>query len=353
MKKKQTISILIISSIAIGLVFTLYLLYGKPQNQKNDFTRNILDLDLKVESELENNLLYNQLIGEYKGRLYFRSRQPQKIITADLLLKEKEPLTIGFDAPENLAPAFTCTILNDDLYTLGGNVPCIIKYDLSTGRIQYYNLPYHFTKGVIISPSTMIIRSEGSTKGTQVFRKIHFPTGRQLKENSEELPLHPDGGFATDGRLTFDKQTNQVYYTHFYKNAILSLDTNLTLVNKFKTIDTCISSPIKATSSTDGQSTVYNLSAPPIYVNGSVTIYAGKLFVNSMLKADNETDSSFNNNAVIDVYNLENGNYRGSFYIPSHKGQKLISFSFNKDKLLVFYKNRVVKITIRKPQTLE
>jgi len=46
----------------------------------------------------------------------------------------------------------------------------------------------------------------------------------------------------------------------------------------------------------------------------------------SRLKADNEYELDFNENSIIDIYSLKNGDYKGSFYIPAYKGEKALQF---------------------------
>jgi hypothetical protein len=81
---------------------------------------------------------------------------------------------------------------------------------------------------------------------------------------------------------------------------------------------------------------------PPQMVNRIGAVWNGKLYLESMLKADNELPLDFAENTVIDAYSVTNGNYIASFYIPPYKGNKLYMFSIINKKLYAIYGKAVV-----------
>jgi hypothetical protein len=81
---------------------------------------------------------------------------------------------------------------------------------------------------------------------------------------------------------------------------------------------------------------------PPQLINYNGSVADGNLFLQSMLKADNEYELDFNENSIIDIYNLKNGAYKGSFYIPAYKGKKAHQFQVINHQLYALYGKTVV-----------
>ncbi len=138
------------------------------------------------------------------------------------------------------------------------------------------------------------------------------------------------GGFQTDGMLNFDTATNQACYSYYYQNGFICMDTNLNLTLKARTIDTITHREIKVTRVRSS----LTMKQPPQYVNLAASVFAGKLFLQSMLKGDNEYELDFNENSVVDIYSLKNGSYKGSFYLPAYKGKKTHQFQVIDQKLV-------------------
>jgi hypothetical protein len=102
------------------------------------------------------------------------------------------------------------------------------------------------------------------------------------------------------------------------------MDTNLNLQYRGKTIDTVSKAKIKvARVSSDNSLT---MAAPPLTVNANSCVSHNWLFVHSNLQAKNENAEMFNAASVIDVYNLNNGVYKCSFYIPDYGNKKIRDF---------------------------
>lgn len=341
MKSTLAIRLLLITLLAVGSVIALYFMFGRNLQQENGFKRNFLQVELWPKNVMEDETLYDQFIGKYNNKLYFKTLDPRTIIITDTSLTDKQLLKLNIPITENLAPAFTTTLNGEDLYILGGNVPCLIQYNLRTFRHHYFKLPFYFTKGILINKDIILLRTAQDTSGIQVLKTYNFHLGKITNESSVILDKINDGGFATDGRLLIDSISNKVYYTHYYKNQVLSFDTALKQIHKFSSIDTCFTSQIKASVRIDGHKKVYNLNAPPKYVNSIAVASDSILFICSLLKADNETYDNFSANSIIDCYSLE-GKYLGSFYIPHYKGKRLISFDLKGSNLIVIYTKTVV-----------
>jgi hypothetical protein len=115
------------------------------------------------------------------------------------------------------------------------------------------------------------------------------------------------------------------------------LDTNLNLKYRASTIDTITSIDIK----TGAQKQTITATTPVRVVNSKSKVSEGKLYNISKLIADNESISSFNENAVIDIYNLTNGQYEKSYYVPLYKRDKIVDFRKTGAGFIVVYKTHI------------
>jgi hypothetical protein len=91
------------------------------------------------------------------------------------------------------------------------------------------------------------------------------------------------------------------------------------------------------------------MSKPPLFVNYYSCIANGSLFVQSALMANNEDKSVFNRNSVVDVYEVKDGHYRFSFYIPDFQGNKVKSFRVFGDNLFIIYDHYISAYRISFP----
>ena len=63
----------------------------------------------------------------------------------------------------------------------------------------------------------------------------------------------------------------------------------------------------------------------------------GILYIQSVLKADNEDETTFTQSAVIDLYALRDGKYRGSLYLRNERETRLFDFKISGNKLIALF----------------
>jgi len=165
----------------------------------------------------------------------------------------------------------------------------------------------------------------------------------QGKELSSFIPeKQVDGYFCTDGFFTFDRESKRLFYAFYYRGTFACLDSNLNLIYQAKTIDTIKRAKIflRNVGNHVTQST------PPNVVNKRFSVANGKVYMQSALKADNETKGNFEKFDVIDIYNIRNGEYTVSFYIPKLGIQRLTAFKVYKHMLVALYNSTLVVFKI-------
>jgi hypothetical protein len=141
-----------------------------------------------------------------------------------------------------------------------------------------------------------------------------------------------EGLFSTDGMLLRIPNTSNLVYLYYYRNQFFCADSNLKLLYRGKTIDTVSHASITiAHIESTGVST---FSSPPLVVNKNCSVNEQYLFVNSALSANNESHSVLNDFSIIDVYELKDGRYKFSFYLPNFRDKKASSFKVINNKLI-------------------
>jgi len=108
------------------------------------------------------------------------------------------------------------------------------------------------------------------------------------------------------------------------------MDTNLNVMYTAATIDTNSFAKITVASVAAGDSKFF---APAHSVNKRVRISGGRVFILSSLVADNEDAKLHKKNDVIDVYDVADGNYLHSIYIPLNKSAKVTDFLIHENML--------------------
>jgi len=222
-----------------------------------------------------------------------------------------------------------------------------IKSEVWTGDDNHLLLKYKdqvssFTKGILISAASYILLSINKKNENELIRQERSgqqKTGRGL------LQKQIDGLFCTDGQLIKVPNSNKIFYTYFYRNQFICADTNLNLLYRGKTIDTNNYAKIKvAKIKSTNQLT---LASPPKIVNKHTDANEKYLFIHSGLKADNETDKMHVESAAIDVYNVKDGKYKLSFYLPNFDGKSISDFRVYGNNLYALYDHYLYKYQLK------
>lgn len=144
-----------------------------------------------------------------------------------------------------------------------------------------------------------------------------------------------DGLFCTDGMLRYNPALKQLVYVYYYRNEFICMDTALRVIYRGKTIDGVERAQIRVAEIEHGQ--IMALASPPRIVNKKSHSSGDWLYIHSTIRATNEQHSTFEQNDVVDVYDLRDGQYSGSFYIPRINGEKLRDFKVYGDVLVTIH----------------
>jgi hypothetical protein len=233
------------------------------------------------------------------------------IFNDTVLRKLPNPVGVLVDSPNvffssnNSGSFFNGNIDNKKVYNLGIKIPI-------------------FTKYAWLSNNKIAVRGFRDSSMFQSFMIIDVISRKVIKD--EKLIDHDMTGFATDGVLKYDSINKSIFYVEYFSNRLYCLDTNLSVKYIGHTIDTVNSNPvdIRNVKNSDNNESIESFGSR-VVVNNDFVFFKKYLFVQSKLKSDDEELYKFNENIVIDVYLVSNGNYAGSFYIPRN-GRNIRSF---------------------------
>jgi len=339
MSKKKPVLILITLFIAaFGMVALLAFLAKNTNEKKNGFKRRLLTTTLKTRKQVTLPVSVSRIIGAQRGAIYFQDNTSYAVhrVTPDLDSLKTITLPIASYVKPNSSNQMFLT--DRHIYITCKNLPGILDYNLDSESVASHVLEKFFGKETNFAKDQFILKTIDPKTNDAPFVKLNL---------KKEYPVIEDrfsekngaGVFASDGLLYYDSTTHLACYTYFYQNGFICMDTNLNLKLTARTIDTITKREIKIAHV--GSS--YTMKQPPQFVNSLGAVAGGNLFLQSMLQADNEYSLDFTENAVIDVYKLINGSYKGSFYIPPYGGKKPRQFHVIDKTLYAIYGKTVIR----------
>ena len=342
---KHIIGSLTTITCAIAVVTLLAWKTMKPINQKNGFTRSIQNSNLPILNIINSEEVITGIADITANHLYFKLKDPSKLYVTDYNLRGGHYIQLKIPRSDKLISGTHYFIDSSNVNMLSGRLPAVIITGTDTLSDLIKFPSKQFTRVARIGPTSYIFRGFDTTIKTidQIFLKGD-PFTRSIQRENNVTNKRGDAGISTDGLLHYDTKTNLIIYTHFYKSLFFCLDTNLNLVYKANTIDTLSSDSSWAGRSKSNQKNVFNYTntAPKRLHNYESCVAFGKLYNQSKLKADNEDNTVSSNNATIDIYNVKDGKYQGSIYIPHYKDEKIKQFRVLTDRIVVQYKTSIV-----------
>jgi hypothetical protein len=329
--RKPALLLIALFFASFGIIALLAFLSKNTYEKKNGFNRRLHTSLLKPIKEITFPVPVIRMIGSRDGKLYFQGNSPYEVYITDLHGDSVTRLALSIPPDKKLRSGIQMYLNGRHLYLSSRNMPGIIAYDLDSGSSHRHVFNQYFSKDALLSKDQFILRTIDPEEEDPKFIKIDLKNNLRSEDHFSEK--NGKGNFPTDGILYFDSTTHLACYTYFYQNGFICMDTNLNVKVKARTIDTITKREVQVAQV--GKS--YTMKQPPQFVNYIGAVSAGKLYLQSKLKADNEFPLDFAENTIVDVYNLSGGNYITSFYIPSQKGKKPSQFHLIDKKLYVIY----------------
>jgi len=322
---------------ALACLLVLVAVSGMPNDKKNGFDRQWLKMNVRQQLSYQIPLTVERLFG-WEDSLYLSEPLHRQVYRLDDELRIRDAVYLNAD--KQFKPPVSFFADARRIYVHEYNSGKLFYKDLYATQFDSVKISAGpFVKSLQLSDSLVVIR--GFTEGTSrpVFMRIDIYTGKQYK--SDLLSEKADAGFSTDGILCSNTKRDRLFYIPYFENGIYCMDSDMQLRYKQHTIDTAFNSAIQVTGRGTGEMQRLYASAPRVKVNKRAFANDQLLFIESDLRADNETEDAFRQHPVIDTYHLEDGSYAGSFYLPADK-RKVLSYYINGEKLYVLLKGEVI-----------
>lgn len=338
---KKILAISLTMLLATGLVLIPAICTIRSGNKDNGFNRSFFKEELKLIAAWEKPENVTEIEGFIQNKIVFKTKIPGII----WMFTMNDPAgsyyaTIPFPANERASWSYQYLPEDSSIVIAAGNVPGL--YFKKNSEYKFGKLP--FTRIVRISPSSFIARGfDSSIKNRdQIFIKENILSGKRII-NTAIFPLMNDAGLSTDGTLHFDKSTGWLSYITFYSNNLVVLDTNLNVIYHTSTIDSTRHNRTRIGELRIDDKVKYTNTGPRETVNTDNCVSEGILYNRSLVKADNEERKTFSQNGVIDLYDLRNGRYMGSVYLPYHANEPPLGFKVTDQFMFVLYNSKLIK----------
>ena len=343
-KSKPILSCLLCIFAASILVLFLVVLSGNATSLKNGFKRKFFNSVIQPLHYTQKEKTVRAICGIQYNHIYFETGIAGVIVETDSTLLHTRILKFDLPDIETVQTLFTTFVDSSNCYIMAGNVPEVIQINLHSKSLTAFHLPNHlFSESVFTGRSEYVIRTyeKVSNKWEQIFIKVN-PVKNTVTKEDNISEKRGDAGFSTDGHLAFDESARCIAYTEYYRNHFISMDTSLHLLYSANTIDTFKNTTVTVAWDKTNQFEDVTNGSPLHEINLESKALAGNLYIHSAVKSDDETSKAFAHHAVIDVYRITNGRYRGSFYIPEFKEERMKEFEVATNKIVVLYDNYVV-----------
>lgn len=286
------------------------------------------------------------MAGRAKNTVYISSRKtPARLVEFHLTTNDTTHRLLSIEHPVPLLiNSIQVNVDSPNFYLSEGTVPVIYKGDLQekVGRRIEHSLPY-FTDFIFLSGNKGIIRSL-SAKKNNILGIIDLKTGSVCFDHNILVP-QIDGIFCTAGLAQKTYPNGTAVYVYTYRNEFFVLDSGLSVTTRMNTIDTTTTAKIKVATLRKGSSS--NLSSPPTIVNRKVSALKNLVFIQSQMFSDNETIGE-KEYTPVDIYDLNDRTYMGSFRLPLYKKERLSEFMvLDQHRILLIYPSGILSLWVR------
>lgn len=346
---KRIVTLFLLTVFGIASVLFLYQNASYKLQKENPFIRVFHSKWVTYEKEVDLSVNSYYFAGWDKDQLYLANfTAPTHLLQIDTTLSLKKERTISFQNDRIPIIKPIIKVNPPHFYWMDGSIPLMItgsSLDWKTKTINN-DIPF-FTQIERLTNHDFIIRTNKRNNGENIIGTFNsnYPLVFNANYNLLEKQNNNDGIFETEGTLFQDPIANKTGYVYRYKNGFVVTDYQVKEIIRGKTIDTFYHPNIKINKNNNGQ----KLETLPTIINNKVAAYNNLLFIYCPLRGQFDNLTAWQNNATIDVYNLQTTEYLFSFYITLYSGQKLSSFIITNDKIYVLVGNKLVKYAYNFP----
>jgi len=323
----------------IAAVYVLYCFSMNRKHDKNGFIR-LLPPHFGVPMghiDIRYNSFY---IGGLTGNgIYLGSyNTPYRIFHIGYNLKDTQSYKINWLKDARINRSALISVEGTSVYLKDGIDRRLSRTDLNSPDQEAITKTPPFTASAILDSGTFVMRCITKDKNNLLVKQKTID--KRLTQGNDLLQKQGNGIFSTDGMLIKIPGAPEFVYVYYYRNQFFLVDSGMKLIYRAKTIDTIAHVHIKiaAIKSLNEMTTA----APSLVVNRKACASDHYLFVNSGLNANNEDWDVLKTMSIMDVYDLKDGKYIVSFYLPKFGGKKMSDFGVHGNTLIAVYDHYVM-----------
>lgn len=334
--RKNILKISMCFAFSLLIIAILYL-NSRHLTNDNGFRRNYKQNNLKnlCLQDLTHNSFY--IAGsDYKSLYLGNYMTPDLMLIINTHNLDMDTVKLNFLTNKHMTkPEMFIRVDSPYVYLFYGKHPLILRGKIQDQKLTEYIVDgpkFYSHFGFPLSNSSLVVKTYDSNKQQYTLSKIsENPT--LIINNPKSIEKQLDGIFCTEGLVSYQKKNLKLVFTYAYRNAYTILDTNLNITAKGQTIDTNTRVKIQLEAVRSDQQIV--MAKPPLFVNLITALDQQVLYVKSKLKASNENYTNYNQNTIIDAYDLNDQFYKYSFYIPNINDKRVSDMVIANNHLFV------------------
>jgi uncharacterized membrane protein YphA (DoxX/SURF4 family) len=333
--------------LSVIVVVVLFLSSEEIMHNKNPFIRRFPKHPVMHDTVIDLKFNSYYFAGADQNKIYLGNySNPLHITAFGQQTKVRESIKIKFNEKNVPFVSVRSVVRDSCFYLMDGSVPAVFKGSKSDWKISdnFKGLPY-FTLAEPVDNSKLILRSNGRRNEPHVLSLFDEKQNPKIKYNRTLLKQQKEGIFDTDGTLVYSEQLHKMVYTYYYRNEFVVMDSNAELDYRGHTIDTITKAKIKVANLKNG--TQRKFAAPPLTVNAHTAVCENLLFVNSKISGRFENEKLWEQNFIIDVYDLVKGSYILSFTVNKIGKKKLHAFYVTHQYLYAIMENELAVYRLR------
>lgn len=322
-----------IISLAGALIVVLLFLTSEYIIKKdNNFTRRFLQHPIIKDKSFDLGVNSYYFAGIDSAHIYLGNvTVPLMLTTLDIELRDSSWTRISLDNSDYAFRSLKMQVKSPNYYLYDGTVPVI--YRGSLGKPDAKTISYrdaYFSQIVVMDSNRFILRTQNAKNKEFSIAELNLAKQPRLTLKPDVLERQIDGLFDSDGKLYGNSDRTQIFYTYFYRNQFMVMDSNIYVKHRLNTIDTTTRAKISVAQLSDGRS---KMGKPPLKVNGNSTANRWLVFNQSKLMGRNESVDAWKNASIVDMYRTDRQEYVGSLYVHN-KGKIGMSDMLATDKYL-------------------
>lgn len=311
--RKSLFITLSLTIIAVSMLLFLRSEVRDVNKQKNGFQRVALTgfATFKKEIIIPTGLA-RDICGISNQDVFLTTRNANLVIDVNIGNGKIDSIDLKLPVLPLLNPVFYSTIQYPEIFILAGDAHKIIRGNIEQKKYEILAAgEKSFGNGLMINPRNFLFRAiDTSTRESLI--TLFNVSNQQILVEHNITTRHADIGISSAGHICIDTSNAQLAFVARHSNDIILFDTNLQVIRRARSIDTFHNEKVTIAH----RISVITHAVPPITINKRAKLFEGYLWVQSAVKADNDSFADFKKEAVFDLYDGSSVNYLGSVYLP-------------------------------------